>query len=38
MERFTEAIQATMREMGVGFIKAMTELYQREGESEDGIS
>lgn len=37
MERFTEAIQATMREMGAGFIKAIAELHQQGAESEDDL-
>ena len=34
MERFTAAIQATMREMGTQFIKAVIDLHQQEGDSE----
>lgn len=35
MERFTEAIQATMREMGVQFIKAIiADSHQQEGDSD----
>lgn len=34
MERFTAAIQATMREMGAQFIRAIVDLHQPEGESE----
>lgn len=37
MERFTEAIQATMREMGTQFVKALIDLHQREEESEEDI-
>jgi len=34
MERFTEAIQTTMREMGTQFIKAIAELSQEELDDE----
>ena len=37
MELFTKAIQTSIREMGAGFVKAVTELYQREGESDDDL-
>jgi hypothetical protein len=34
MERFTEAIQATIRDMGTQFIKAIADLYRQEEDSE----
>jgi uncharacterized protein (UPF0210 family) len=35
MEQFTRAIQDTMREIGVQFIGALSEVRQRGSESED---
>jgi hypothetical protein len=35
MERFTEAIQTTMREMGAAFIKAIGELRQEEDSDDE---
>lgn len=34
MERCTQAIQASIREMGADFIKAIARLHQEEGGSE----
>ena len=35
MERFTETIQATIREIGAEFVKAIADLHQQEGGSEE---
>lgn len=35
MEHFAEAIQATIREMGIGFIKAIAELHQEENSDSE---
>ena len=37
MERFTAAIQDTIRNMGVEFIKAVATLRQVEGDSEEEL-
>ncbi|KAF9642259.1 hypothetical protein BDM02DRAFT_3264526 [Thelephora ganbajun] len=37
MERFTVAIQGTIREMGAQFIKAIADLHQQEGDSEADV-
>lgn len=37
MERFMEAIQAMMREVGIQFIRAVADLRQQEDGVEDGI-
>lgn len=37
MERFTEAIQATMREMGTQFIRAIVDLHGEERSSEADV-
>lgn len=37
MERFMEAIQVTIRDVGTQFIRAIADLHQREDETEDNL-